>query len=203
MARALVLNHDGEVSELPLTRVDRGKLYGVKRRVVTDENGRPCSSAFLSTDGSTLVPSGGFTMVYLDESGSAVPRGDLITVDENGDELDKLPSTLGLEHELFGPVDPTRVLDHVTTGVYQLDDEKIGPKLAQRLDAGEIFEAEFRYAVSPTTNTIFLLRNEHGTFGLISQALDLTFVYQDTPAEDDDDDDFDESDLDDDLDFNF
>ena len=35
MARALVFRYGDEVSELPLTRVDRGKLYGTKKRVVT------------------------------------------------------------------------------------------------------------------------------------------------------------------------
>lgn len=204
MARALVLNLEGEISELPLSRVDRAKLYGAKKRVVTDEEGQPCRSAYLSADGATLVPSGGYSLAYVDAAGSAIPRSDLVAVDGDGQILDALPSTLGVEHELFGPVPPSRVLDHVTTSVYLLDAAKLGAKLAERLDQGEIFEAEFRYTTSVTTNTLFLLRNEAGTFALVTQPVDLPFLQPDAPADlDEEDGDEADSDTDDDLDFSF
>jgi hypothetical protein len=203
MPSALVLNHDGEVSELPLARVDPARLYGSSKRVVADEDGEACSSGYLSADGTTLVPAGGYTRAYVDVAGSTVARSDLLAVDAAGDVLDQLPSTLGHEHELFGPVAPSRVLDHVTTSVYLLAAEQIGAKLSARLDAGEIFEAEFRYAASTSTNTLFLLRNHQGTFGLVCQPLDLAFVQPDTLQQHEDEEDEDESDLDQDLDFSF
>lgn len=204
MARALVLNLEGEISELPLARIDRAKLYGAKRRLVTDEDGQPCRSAWLSTDGATLVPSGGYTLAYVDAAGSAIPRDELVAIDADGEVLDQLPSTLGVEHELFGPVPTSRVLDHVTTSVYHLDATGIGATLATRLDRGEIFEAEFRYMTSVTTNALFLLRNESGTFALVCQPVDLAFLQPDAPADlDEEDSDDADGDSDDELDFNF
>ena len=202
MARALVFNLEGEVSQLPLTRVDRAKLYGERKRLVVDEQGDPCRSAYLSSDGSTLVPAGGLAMCYLDEHGAPVERSELLSVDHSGEVLDKLPSTLGQEVELSGPVDPSRVLDHITRSVYLLNPSEIGPKLTAGLDRGEIYETEFRYTATPNTNVFFLLRNDAGTFGLICQAVDFTFLHSVTNDELDTSDDEEELD-DEDLDFSF
>lgn len=202
MARELVFDWQGEVSHLPLTKIDRERLYGCKKRVVTDEAGEACRLAYLSGDGRTMVPAGGFSLQYLDEAGNAVERSALQVVDEDGEVLDKLPSTLGVAHELFGPVPPQRVLDHRTLSVYQLDPAGIGAQLAEALAGGEIFEAEFRYTANALTNTIFILQNQVGTFGLVCQPVDLPFLRPDAGADDADEPDEDE-DLDDDLDFSF
>ena len=204
MPRAIVLDYQGEVSEMPLTRIDRTKLYGRKVRMVTDENGEACTTAYLSSDGSTLVPANGFSMTYVDEAGNTVERTDLLTVDADGEILDKLPSTLGVAHEAFGPVDPQRVLDHVTTSVYQLEADSIGTQLSDALDRGEIFEAEFRYTTSTSTNTLFVLRNEAGTFGLVCQPVEFPFLEREAEASAEDLDEEDDSEeLDDELDFSF
>jgi hypothetical protein len=202
MARELVFNHHGEISHMALAKIDRARLYGRKVRMVTDEDGTPCTPAFLSRDGHTLVPSGGLAMTYLDETGDSVDRAELQVLDQYGEVLDKLPSTLGIEHELFGPVAPERVLDHRTTAVYLLDDDGIGDDLGAALDRGEIFEGEFRYTAGVHTHTLFLLRNGHGTFALIGQPIECAFIGPDqeqTGADIDGEDDT----LDDDLDFSF
>lgn len=203
MPRAVVLNFSGEVSELPLTRVDRSKLYGSKKKVIADETGEPCSAMWLTADGQTMIPSNGLSAAYVDANGSSIERSGLVQVNEEGDVLDKLPSTLGGEVELYGPVPASRLLDHKTISVYEFDPSAIGDKLSAALDAGEIFETEFRYTASATTNAIFIVRNDEGTFGLVSQPVDMPFVQpeaQESYADIDDDEDEDD---DDDLDFSF
>lgn len=100
-------------------RVDRGKLYGRRERVILDENGERCVPAFLTPDGAALVPPGGTAHIYVDESFDTVDRGDLRAVDEEGNEVDLVASTLGVSQALE-PVRPERLLDHVVTSVYEL-----------------------------------------------------------------------------------
>lgn len=188
---------------MPLARVDRAALYGRRRKVVVDEQGENCASAWLSSDGQVLVPAGGLAQVYLDEAGNAVARGDLEVVDEHGEVVDKLPSTLGIEHELYGPVAPDRVLEHAVKSVYLLEDDAIGPRLGAALDAGSIFEGEFRYLASTTTNILFLLRNDEGTFGLVCQPAAFDFVEQAAPTPDDEDQDENEEEDEDGFEFGF
>lgn len=202
MPRTIVLDYHGEISELPFARLDREKLYGRKVRLVTDEEGRPCRSAWLSSDGATVVPAGGLAQVYLDEEGNPVERRELVAVDDEDRPLDVLPSTLGIAHEV-APADPARVLDHLASTVYQLDDDAIGPELSAALDRGEIVETEFRYQAGPQTNALFVVRNEAGTFGLVGQPVDFAFVRRASAGEEDDldDEDDDEGAEGDELDF--
>ena len=201
MPRALVLSLNGEASTLPLSRIDREKLYGKKVRMVTDENGDRCSMAYLSSDGKCLVPAGGFSTMYVDEAGNSIERSELQTIDEDGEVIDKLPSTLGADCELYGPVPATRVLDHITTSVYHLDASEISADLSTSLDNGDIYETEFRYMASTSTNTLFLLRNDEGTFALICQPAEFTMVQKESEENPDLEDE--EDDDDDDLDFSF
>ena len=64
MARSIVLNFDGEVSEFGITRLRRDKLYGRKKKIVVDETGVQCTMASLTRDGSTLLPSGAVSYLY-------------------------------------------------------------------------------------------------------------------------------------------
>ena len=54
MAKNIVVRWGGEETAFGFTKVEREKLYGKKDRVVVDEQGRVCSSAWLTADGSAL-----------------------------------------------------------------------------------------------------------------------------------------------------
>ncbi|MDA3959484.1 MAG: hypothetical protein PF961_01745 [Planctomycetota bacterium] len=202
MARKLVLSLDGEVSELPFTRLAARSPFGSRDKLVTDDAGELSQRGRISADGSTVIPPGGLTQVYRDQAGNHISRSELVTIDEYGDVLDTLPSTLGIEHELYGPVPAARLLDHVTTSVYRIDDADLGPELAAALERGDIFEAEFRYNPSTSTKALFLLRGDEGTVALISEPLAMRFVDRDEDPETNTVDD-DEEDDDDDFDFSF
>jgi hypothetical protein len=197
MAKAIALRLAGEVSSFGFAKLDRDKLYGHKERQVVDQDGKRCASAYLSSDGAALVPSGGLAMLYVDEGFATIERSTLRAVDDQGADVPLLPSTLGVEQELEGPVPPQKLLDHNIHTVYQLQSEALGAKLGAELTAGKLFCAPFNFRDDYQRQMLFLVRNEHGIFALIGSARGFDFVRRDAaPAPVDDTDD-----LADDLDF--
>jgi len=198
--RAIVVRLGEEQTSFKFVRVDRGKLYGRKERVILDENGDRCVAAYLTPDGAALVPPGGTAHIYVDEAFDYVDRKALRAIDEDGNELVPFASTLGVAQEL-APVRPERLLDHVISSVYELDSEELGANLKQALADGDIFECAYQYREGYDPDALFLLENEEGTFGLIGQPSGFELIAReadvDAPEEDDDDDD----DLSDDFDF--
>lgn len=198
MAKPIAVRLAGESSSFAFARLDRERLYGRKERQVIDADGRRCSSAWLSGDGAALVPTGGLALLYVDERFSTIERSSLRTVDASGAEVPLRSSTLGVEQELTGPVPVQRLLDHAIHTVYVLTAETLGPQLEAALKAGAIFTAPFIFREDYRPQTLFLVANEHGTFGLVGQEPGFTWVRRETvpaPTPSDSDD------LSDDLDF--
>ena len=199
MARTLVVNYGGEVSEFGLKRIQREKLYGKKMKVVVDENEASTSSAYLTRDGTALLPPGSMASLYVNDNFSVASRSELVSVDADGEPRDRVDSTLGVEQPLEGPVNPERVLDHIAKAVYQLDGEGLGDTLKAALEAGDIFETRFAYRAGFDDAPAFLLKNEEGYFALVGTPAEFEFLRKEqAPALDDDDldDPFDDDDLD-------
>ena len=74
----------GKASNFKLSKIDRSKLYGSKRRIAIDGQGRECSRAGLTRDGRYILPNGGTTLLYLDEDGDVAERNQLRGVDADG-----------------------------------------------------------------------------------------------------------------------
>ncbi|MBZ0119336.1 MAG: hypothetical protein K8H88_20260 [Sandaracinaceae bacterium] len=199
-SREIVVSLSGETSSFAFTKVDRAKLYGRRERLIEDEQGNKCVSAYLTADGAALVPPGGTAHVYVDEAFDTVERGFLLAVDDAGKPLAPVASTLGVAQELL-PARPERLLDCVIDSVYQLDASELGPQLEKALADGELFEAGYRYRDGYDSDSVFLLQNEEGLFALVGR--DARFEYlqrelivqPEAPAAEDEDD------LDQDLDF--
>lgn len=198
MARQVLLTYGGETSAFDLARLDRSKLYGTRRRVVVDEEGRACARGLLSEDGSTLLPPGCTADLYVDEHFDVVERSELVAVDAEGRPVPPVASTLGVEVPLTGPVAPTRLLDHVTPVVYMLDPATLGPALQAGLAAGGIFEGRFAYKDGFDDQALFLLQNEVGVFALVGRPTNFEMIRRATPPPDParEDDDLFEDDLD-------
>lgn len=175
MAKNIAVRWAGEESAFAFTKVEREKLYGKKDRVVVDEQGRTCSSAWLTADGSALVLAGGTAHVHVDERWSAYEQEDRRAVDLEGRPLDSKPSTLGVVQDL-SEASVERLLDHTTTVVYQLDAESLGEALRAALAAGRIFEAPFLYRDGLAPDTLFLLQNDEGVFALVGRATGFSFI---------------------------
>jgi hypothetical protein len=198
MAKSIALRLGSEASSFAFTRLDRDKLYGRKERQIVDQDGRRCASAYLSSDGAALVPSGGLAMLYVDEHYATIERSTLRAVDDQGADVPLVPSTLGIEQDLEGPVPPQRLLDHAIHTVYQLQSETLGAQLSDALTAGKIFCAPFNFRDDYQRQMLFLVRNDTGIFALIGSPRGFAFVTREvapTGAADEADD------LADDLDF--
>lgn len=168
MARALVLVLGDEESRFQITKLDREKLYGKKERVIVDEENRPCQPAWLTADGSALVPVGGTAHVWIDEAWTAAEQGERKAVDPEGEALVEHASTLDVP-QAAAPVPAERVLDHVTHTVYELSPESIGAAMRAALKEGAIFEVPFAYRGGYERDRAFVLENGEGIFALVGR----------------------------------
>ncbi len=200
MARTIVVNFNGKVSEFGLTRVDRKKLYGRKMKIVVDENEEKTQTAYLTRDGTALLPSGTIGSLYVNDDYDVCSRADLVAVDLEDNAIEKIDSTLGVEQELEGPIDPRRVLDHTAKAVYQLDADSLDDELKTAMEAGDIFETRFNYRAGFEDAPAFLFEGDEGFFAIIGNPAEFAFLEKErapeTEEEDDDEDPFDDDELD-------
>ncbi|TNF31931.1 MAG: hypothetical protein EP329_11605 [Deltaproteobacteria bacterium] len=196
MAREIVVGRDGATSRFGIERVSREKLYGKRTRVVVDDAGSPCQPGTLLRDGSALLLPGAIAQVYVDGAFDVVERDALQAVDADGRLVEKVPSTLGVEQPLVGPVPPERLLDTATTAVYALEAAEVDPALAEALAAGAIYETRFSYRGGYEDSPVFLLQNEHGLFALVAEEAPFGWLEREVPAADEEDDPFDDDELD-------
>lgn len=186
MARELVVRLGEEISRFGLTRLTRDRLYGRRKQVVVDDADEVCQQALLMGDGSALLPSGSTSLIYIDENFNAHQRTSLQAVGPDGEPLEEIPSTLDREVTLTGPIAASRVLEHQATAIYQLDPAELGPALAEALARGELYEVDFTWRKGYTTNPMFLLSNEHGTFAVVGEATGFEFIRPEMEYDEDD-----------------
>ncbi len=198
--REIVVSYADEESAFKFTRVDRSKLYGRKERVIQDENGERCVSAYLTADGAALVPPGGTAHVYVDERFDTVERGDMRAVDGEGNALEITPSTLG-QAQALEPTRPERLLGHVVQSVYELSSESLGDALKKALADGELFETAYNYKDGYDPDRLFVLQNEEGIFGLVAKPDGFELITREAPSDEESPADDETDELEDDLDF--
>ena len=202
MARTLMFSYNGEISSFSFAKVDRRKLYGTRRRMALDPEGRPALRGSLTHDGSLVLQQGMTAQGYFDEEGRWWPNGDLVGLDDDGTELPRIPSTLGREVELTGPEPASALLDLRVRAVYALDpDEETGlsPALKAALDDGQLFRFPFSYRGGYREDEGWLVANDTGVYALIGGSVSPNWCeLQVAVAADEIDDD---EDLGDELDF--
>lgn len=170
MARAVVVEHKGVQARFAFSLVNRAKLYGERKRVVVDEAGHATTGGWLTSDGTMLLLPGGRAELYLDDAGDVVDRSELEAVDASGALLTRLDSTLDAPQPLRGPVPPERLLEFVTTSVYALDpDGALDEAMRQSLARGDIWETDYNYTAAFERQTLFILQNQEGLFGLVAE----------------------------------
>lgn len=192
MAKPIIVESGGKVSQFEFSKLSRSKLYGRRRRVALDPSGEPCKRAALTADGSLLIQRGMTAQGYFDESSTWVPNRELVGLDPAGQPLEKQPSTLGEAQSLQGPVAPSEVNDLRVDAIYQLDPVEIDPGLQQQLDEGQFFRFTFNYRADYRSETAFLVANKTGIYALVGQpaAPQWCELEQIAPAVADDDDPF-------------
>jgi len=167
MAKQIVVQHNGKTSSFDFFKVDRSKLYGKRRRLHLDPEEKTCTRAQLTRDGSLLLQSGMLAQGYFKSTGEWIPQRELMGVDGAGRAVEKVPSTLGEDQALEGPVPTEELLDlHVLT-VYALDAADVDAGLTKSLMQGDVYRFKFNYRADYHAEIGYLLANKEGVYCLV------------------------------------
>lgn len=158
MAKPIVVGLRGGVSSFQLSKLERQRLYGSRRRIPVDGRGEACSRAALTDDGAVLLTSGMTAQGWYRPDGIQVESGAIGARPADGSPLELIASTLGEEQQLEGPVLAAEVLDLAVSSVYRLEPESIADSLAQSLTSGEVWRFRFNYRPDTRAETACLLQ---------------------------------------------
>lgn len=192
MARTIVVGLGGEETTFSMSKIDRTKLYGRKRRVHLGPDGEPCTRGSLTEDGSLLVQSGMTAQGYFDENQTWVPSKELVGLDAEGNTVEPEPSTLGVMQELE-EIDPTVLLDLRVKSIYALSADEFDEALQTQLNDGTLFRFKFNYRADYQAEVGILIANDdNDVFAIIGHDappdwLEAEAMHQ-VPDFDDDDD---------------
>ena len=101
MARELILNFDKKKPSFKISKIDRKKLYGYKKRIYLDEKNKECSRANLEEETGIVFINSDISSCYLDPKGNFIEKKDLDAIDDEGKSVKKEDSTLGKEVSPF------------------------------------------------------------------------------------------------------
>lgn len=164
MERTLEVACQGGTSRFTTRKLTRSALYGRKRRVPVDAQGRECRAAALIRDGRFLLPPGSTATLYLDEHGDVVERDELRPA---GAEQDAAPTC---EPQ---PVEPAELLGYTVRQVYALEAVAVADSLEELLAATGIC----RLADGDEDRRArFLVKNDAGYFLLVGEQAGFEFV---------------------------
>ena len=175
MAKTINLTYKGNQAVFAYKPIDRGVLYGKRRRVAFDAQGNECAKASLLSDGSLLIKSGMTAQGYFTPDGVWVPQSDLEAINDDGSVPELLPTTIGEEVEatLISAVEALNLKFNTT---YSLEPESISDQLKNELDAGAILSFPFNPRADYNIETGILVSNENGYFALIGNPVEYQFV---------------------------
>ena len=77
MARELILNLNKNKSTFGISKIDRKKLYGYKKRLYLDEKGKECPRANLEEETGIVFVSSDISSSYLDHRGNFIDKKEL------------------------------------------------------------------------------------------------------------------------------
>lgn len=163
----VIVKLGAELSEFTIQKLDRSKLYGKRKRINLDLEGSHCVRAELTQDGSLLIRAGMTAQGYFDQENTWIPQKQLVGISQEGKEVQRVPSTLGLAQELSGPIEASEILDSEITSVYLVNEHKLDPVLANQLENGDVYKFPFNYRADFHAETAFILKNKEGYFVLV------------------------------------
>lgn len=173
MSLTLMIETDDGISEFALMPIEKKRK--TSKRIMVDSDGRECRSMLMTHDGRNLI-SGSTALLYDDGSGNTIDRGEIVEVDEHGNILRALPSTIGRPQRLSEPVLPNELLEYVMQKAYALNPMVLMSDLKELLISGCIFRVPFRYRASSTDYPAFILANSNGIFLLQGKERQIDFV---------------------------
>ncbi|HUT34217.1 MAG TPA: hypothetical protein VNE39_12100 [Planctomycetota bacterium] len=164
MERTLEVTCEGTASSFAIRKLCRATLYGTRRRVPVDGEGRECKAAALTRDGRFLLPAGSTATLYLDDQGDAVERGEVRSARRGGN------AASGSEPQA---AEATDLLDCVVRQVYALVPVAVSGRLDELLAATGICQLA---GGDGGGEARFLLKNAAGYFLLVGEPAGFSFV---------------------------
>jgi len=181
MPMTLILETDGGISEFVMKPIDRKSGQSVTKKLVVDSRGRECGRALMTHDG-LLLGSGAVADIYEDADGNSVECGEVMAVDDSGNILRNLSSTIGRPQRPVGPVTSEELLEHVMVKAYALVPVVIARDLGNSLSGGDIYRVAFRPRASVVDNPAFILASSAGIFLLQCKPCLIEFVRLNQPV---------------------
>lgn len=175
MAKTINITFKGDSAAFAYKPIDRGVLYGKRRRVPFDAQGNECSKASLLADGSLLIRSGMTAQGYFTPDNIWVPQGELEAINPDGSTPELFPATVGetVEATEISAADALSLRFGTT---YALEAEEISDSIKKVLDAGSILTFPFNPRADYQVETGVLVANENGYFALIGEKVEYEFA---------------------------
>ena len=189
MVKPIIITKDEKDSIFQLKKIERKKLYGFRKRLAVDENNDECKRASLTEDGQVLIKSGMTSQGWFIEGGKQIESSEIGVIDEDNNELELIPSTLGVNQNLKGPINSKELLDITVTTVYALLPDQISKDLESSLDKGEIWKFSFNFRADYRMETGFILKNDSGYFAIVGIPNQINMLSHNAPLPEDDEDD--------------
>ena len=161
-ARTLSFQWQNKAGSFSFSKLERAQLYGQKKRVPVDGDGKECQRARLTLDGDTVLTSGMVAQGYVGTGGTLLETVDLQAVTADGEVLPEVESTLKQAQLLTGPIHPEEVLRLDIRATYALDPVDVPEDLMSALRSGQFFMLPFAYRSGFSMEQAILLANMDG-----------------------------------------
>ncbi len=195
MAREILLNLNKKKSTFEISKIDRKKLYGFKKRLFLDDKGEECSKANLEEETGIVFVNSDISSCYLDHKGNYIEKSDLEAINENGKKVKKEDSTIGKEVDL-NSITTDDALNLKVNSVYHLEPKEFDKNLKLKLDNGEVFSFPFNYYADFKLEDGIILKSEKEYFALIGRKTSCHWVGENSDDLPEDVEEFEDNDLD-------
>ena len=195
MAREILLNFNKKKSSFAISKIDRKKLYGFKKRLFLDEKGEECSKANLEEETGIVFVNSDISSCYLDHKGNYIEKSDLEAINENGKKVKKEDSTIGKEVNL-NSITTEDALNLKVNSVYHLEPKEFDKNLKSKLDKGEVFSFPFNYYADFKLENGIILKSEKEYFALIGRKTSCHWVGENSDDLPENVEEFEDNDLD-------
>jgi hypothetical protein len=177
MPKSLILSLDGKEFEVLITRIDREDLYGKVEIEAFDEKGKPAELKVLAADGKTLIERGGTALAVVTEKGDSIERSELIAVDQEGDEIEKVESSFNAPNDLKKAT-ADEYLGLVVKSVYLLDPPEDGDLkyLHDHLESKQLFKFPFSYRGGLSYDAAYIVGDGKDAFMVIGKDGELDYL---------------------------
>ena len=195
MAREILLNLNKKKSIFEISKIDRKKLYGFKKRMFLDEKNKECSKANLEEETGIVFVNSDISSCYLDHKGNYIEKSDLEAINENGKKVKKEDSTIGKEVNL-NSITTEDALNLKVNSVYHLEPKEFDKNLKSKLDNGEVFSFPFNYYADFKLEDGIILKSEKEYFALVGRKTSCHWVGENSDDLPEDVEEFEDNDLD-------